>query len=380
MRNKKKPWWLALPIGIAVLGFGFLYYLYITEPPLVDEYPKNSIKNQFMLYNYGCCFFLEDFSIWLVDESGEEYPLFSHASPPYGKRFIADFPQDISGNVHAVVSFYYEYGTAGFVSFPIMASESFGALKKNGLLLIFGDGDLEVKSGRRETLFSYDKAPWADIIGGQRFEYTIADNLPAFTFEITKTDRQEMLEAGLLYTYQITVSCQEKPDLISQTFEFTSLIDGIRANSLFYEISFVDIDFDGYLDIEIEFGRGNANRMFQYFRWDNIEGQYEETPFFYMLYIWYHLFPDTNQIIAATHASAMSYGRDMYQLIDGKYVLLRYEYTEIVKSGEDDYEWVVHIVEDGRGEIFTETLTVDEYYNISPSRDNFLRYGTGDRP
>ena len=51
---------------------------------------------------------------------------------------------------------------AGFVSFSIMDFESFAILKKDGLFLIFKDGKLIVKSGRREVLFSYDEAPWAD--------------------------------------------------------------------------------------------------------------------------------------------------------------------------------------------------------------------------
>ena len=217
------------------------------------------------------------------------------------------------------------------------------------------------------------------VISEEKFEYVIADGFLAFTFEITKTDKQEMLEYGLQYTYSISILCMENPEMISQTFDFTSSIDGISANSLSNEISFVDIDFDGYLDLEIEVGRGNANRMFQYFRWDNVLGKYEETPFFNMLRTGYQLFPDTKQIIAITHDSAASYGRDMYQLIDGNYVLLRHEYAEIVRDSGNESEWIVHISE-GQNEIFTETLTVDEYYDISSTRDNFLRYGTGDKP
>ena len=163
MKNKKKLWWLALPIGIAVFWSGiYLFVSYIDLPP-ADEFPKKSMKNEFVLYNDGCCFYLEDFEIWLSDESGEKYPLFSHTSPPLWKRLTAKFPQDISGSIQAVVSFSNEYSyVAGHPEFTVMDFESLDALKKEGLLLVFGDGTLEVKSGRREALFSYDKAPWAD--------------------------------------------------------------------------------------------------------------------------------------------------------------------------------------------------------------------------
>ena len=172
IKNKKKLWWLALPIGVAALWFGFFHYLYITEPPLYDEYPEKSTKDKFMLFNDGCCCIVTDFSVWLSDETGEEYPLFSHASPPYGKRIVADFPQEISGEIHAVVSFYYEYGIEGFVTFPIMDFENLSDIKNNGLLLIFSDGTLKVKSGRREAMFSYNKAPWADILSVTKYSDT----------------------------------------------------------------------------------------------------------------------------------------------------------------------------------------------------------------
>ena len=158
-----------MPIGIAVLYFCFVTYVNIVDPPLYDEYPKKSAKNEFMLLNDGCCFVLEDFSISLSDENGTEYLLFSHASPTYGKRLIANFPQDIFGSVQVIVSFYYEYVTSGYVEFPIMDFESLDTLKKNGLLLIFGDGDLKVQSGRQEAFFSYDKVPWADNLSVTKY-------------------------------------------------------------------------------------------------------------------------------------------------------------------------------------------------------------------
>ena len=162
MKNKKKLWGFALPLGIVALWFGFAAYLNYIDPPLADKYPNRSIKNEFVLYNDGCCFGLSDFAIWLSDESGEQYSFFSHSRPPLWKRLTSYFPQEISGSVQAIVSFYYEYATTGHVEFPIMDFESLNALRRNGLLLIFGDGTLKVKSGRREVLFSYDKAPWAN--------------------------------------------------------------------------------------------------------------------------------------------------------------------------------------------------------------------------
>ena len=215
MGNKKKLWWLALPIGIAALWFCLVAYSNYIDPPLVDEYPKKSIKNEFMLYNDGCCFGLTDFSIWLSDENGEGHLLFNNAAPPYGKRLDANLPQDISGFIQAVVSFNYEYVTEGFVAFPIMDFESLDLLKKDGLLLIFGDGTLKVKSGRREALFSYDKAPWSDNLSvtkyseatGKYYEETANGYKAAFytkeeiTIEKSEDWLASCLSTGVYYQY-----------------------------------------------------------------------------------------------------------------------------------------------------------------------------------
>ena len=68
----------------------------------------------------------------------------------------------IPGAVHISISFRFYYGFDGFAEFHIMDFESFDMLRKDGLLLVFGDATLRVRSGTRETLFSYDTPPWAD--------------------------------------------------------------------------------------------------------------------------------------------------------------------------------------------------------------------------
>ena len=63
MKNKKKLWWLALLIGIMVLGVGLYTNLNIIDPPLYDEYPQDSRKNELMLYSNGSSLILDNSSI-----------------------------------------------------------------------------------------------------------------------------------------------------------------------------------------------------------------------------------------------------------------------------------------------------------------------------
>lgn len=368
-----------MPVGIAVLWFGFYTYLNIIDPPLYDTYPQDSKKNEFTLYNDGCCFVLEDFSIWLSDESGAEYPLFENAAPPYGKRLIADFPQGISGSVQATVSFRYEYGTVGYAEFPIMDFESLEALKNDGLLLIFGDGSLQVKSGNQEELFSYDKTPWASSADALRLETVIADFLPVFTFDISKIGESELLDT-VQYAYQLVITCQEKPELISQTFQFNSLID-LREDL----VSFADIDSDGYLDVQITYLTAQ-NITYEYYRWNVFDGeqygQYETEPFFSLLCSSYRIMPETKQLLVTIANGIWPYMRELYQLSGtrnggwlGKYNLIRFETTDWQFDGDGHISYTVHIFH-GDNEVYTEVMTQDEYYNISSQRDTYLCYGT----
>ena len=231
MKNKKKLWWLTLPIGMAALCFGFIAYLYTTDQPLVDECPTKSVKNEFTLYNDGCCFVLEKFSILLSDESGKEYPIFSHISPPFGKRLTASFPQDIVSPVQIVVSFYYEYITMGYVEFPITDFENYDTLKRNGLLLVFGDGDLNVQSGNKTSRFSYNIEPWADNEANALNAYSKFLNGTSVFY--TNDDRQISLnnENEIFYEYAFQ---DMNNDSISELL--------IRTNIATYILTYLDGD------------------------------------------------------------------------------------------------------------------------------------------
>ena len=213
-----------------------------------------------------------------------------------------------------------------------------------------------------------------------QIEASVAESLPTFVFSIEKTGETSALEMGTEYIYQIDVSCPENPDLISQSFSIMSF--EVLDETM---ISFVDIDFDGFLDMEvIRFGAGIANRTLEYYRWNPSKGTqyglYEKIPFFSMLASEYSLYPDTQQIIATTRTNAALYEREMYQLtyIRNIYEPVLYELAGIestdILSGENGDVYTVHVYHQGN-EVYMEQMTTDEYYDISTERDNCLRYG-----
>ncbi|MDR1615839.1 MAG: hypothetical protein LBR98_02355 [Syntrophomonadaceae bacterium] len=214
MQERKQLWRLALPIVLIVLLSTFVACAKITDPQLYDEYPEKSIENKTVLFNNGCCFYLADFSMWLTNEDGEKRLLLNNDSPPYGKRLSSELPQNISGHLTVYVSFAYDYISAGRVEFPVMDFDSIKALNQDGLLLIFGDGDLSVKAGFTEHYFAYNEAPWAVSHSTLRFSNHISDSTPLFTFEITQTGTQNLadLEAKIC---QLNVVSGEKPERLT---------------------------------------------------------------------------------------------------------------------------------------------------------------------
>jgi len=204
----------------------------------------------------------------------------------------------------------------------------------------------------------------------------ISDSLPAFIFRISKVDElevpDEVLEAEWNYSdqyYQVVVAYQEQPNVVLDMFYF-----GTQEEISMSSVSFVDIDCDGFMDIEIGAGMGNVNRILKYFRWDSMQKHYDEKPFFVMSAADYQIFPDTKQIVAETRSSAFAYQRALYQLIDENYVQLRAEESEAIETMNNGYQWKV-VIRDEQGEIYSEILTEEEYENTS-LRDSILRdYG-----
>jgi hypothetical protein len=72
---------------------------------------------------------------------------------------------------------------------------------------------------------------------------------------------------------QMNVICREQPEVLIQTFQFTTG-EELAADTF----NLVDIDSDGYKDIEI-LDHDARNKQYKYYRWDPFEEKYESQPF-----------------------------------------------------------------------------------------------------
>ena len=195
---------------------------------------------------------------------------------------------------------------------------------------------------------------------------------PELIITITRIDNQ--LNEDLifpLWSYYCTVS-QANKEL--QSFKIESNLDLESSH-----IEFIDMDFDGYLDMSIVIARGVSNSTCDYYRYIADKSIFEETPFFRATGVG-DFFPDTKQIITTVRSSAVFYERDMYHYTDGKYVHARRETADWKDYGSGNIILrimeIQNDVEYFATEIFSTTITESEYYGDRSIRDNYLRFGS----
>lgn len=211
-----------------------------------------------------------------------------------------------------------------------------------------------------------DDAPTQDAT---RLTQQIADHMPDLTLEITRAGEED--GELPLTVWDVSVTCEDEPDAISQSFQIPEGAGLGECN-----IVFVDIDFDGYLDIQVTYSSG-SNVLLHFYRWDSAAGthygEFEEQPFFSLLASDYTVYPDTMQVLARIHNSIAMYHRELYQLTDGRYILLRGEYPDAELTADDPVYTVT--VSDRDGDVFTVTQTQDEFFGDLDTRDSYLRFG-----
>ncbi|MDR2711516.1 MAG: hypothetical protein LBB91_00185 [Clostridiales bacterium] len=229
-------------------------------------------------------------------------------------------------------------------------------------------------------------ANWTTVF---TFEASVAEQLPTFTFEVQESKHSN--REYFIYTYKIDIFCLELEDYTSQSIEIYSGLKWEEEHRKDY-IDLVDIDFDGFADIQVRSAMGTVNSTYDYYRWNVFVergyGIFEEEPFFGMLATGYKLYPDTKQIISSSRDWAVNHPREMYQLSNtrnggwqGTYEMIRHEWQDMTRDENDEYvldengeySIIAHIFF-GDEEIYTYPWGegFDDYTEIS---DNYLRFG-----
>ena len=140
------------------------------------------------------------------------------------------------------------------------------------------------------------------------FQASVAENMPLFTFNIIETEVKD--SEFYEYKYTIKISCQELAEYTPQIIEVLSYTKWMTAG-LEHCIDLLDINFDGYADIQAATGAGTVNIAYSFYRWHAFAdcGAFEKEPFFDFVTTGYELYPETKQIISTSRDNAVNHPR-----------------------------------------------------------------------
>lgn len=167
MIMKKRAKIIFLLLFIIVSYGGYRLFINWLEEPVYPVVPNNSSKNKVILTSRGCCFYVTDATVLLIDESGSETVLISEDTVYEYDIYECNNIPEIDSPIQVIINFSSHYNIDDDVSLLVGEFSNTSELQKNGLLLRFGDGDLTVRNGNNEKFFRAgvfgdkgDKSPW----------------------------------------------------------------------------------------------------------------------------------------------------------------------------------------------------------------------------
>jgi hypothetical protein len=201
-----------------------------------------------------------------------------------------------------------------------------------------------------------------------RIKGTVIEYLPELTFVFEKpAGPAGEMDADIVY--RVTITCEDEPDFIFQTFRLKAAPD--------LSVGFADIDCNGFRDMEIANNGVGARKELRYYRWDERADLYEESAFLCMSADEYEALSDTKQVIATLRDGVSSYTRNMYQLADGEYVRTRSEnVTCETKDGMLRYSVTTsNVFAETPTVLFTDTFSENDFFASNEIRNCYLKYG-----
>ncbi len=226
-------------------------------------------------------------------------------------------------------------------------------------MLLIALAMLPIVAGAEESLAD------VEFVDGQslRFSAQIGGELPQMTFTIKKTG-ESGAEYDRVYIYEATIAEKANPDKVFQTFTIKSeqLLDPD------YFLHLVDLNFDGYLDIDISYYRAASNEVHRFYLWDMQLNQYVEAELGNLEVSWYTLFPEDKMIYRYYHDSAMTGISEVYQYTGSQLKLLRTVDTTGSSANLESHQLVVTDYSTGAAVVTRdEQLTADALLNLLQS-------------
>ena len=163
--TKKQMAILSVSAVVAVLLAGFVLYIWLFDDATPPKIPTKSSAGSVVLTSRGCCFWAEEVTVYILDDSGSKATLISaEAVYEFGVYRCRKIPS-IDTPITVGIDFVSHYSDVKHVSLVVGEFQNTDEMLRNGLLLTFGDGDLTVISGEarqlyRDGVFGKDGDEW----------------------------------------------------------------------------------------------------------------------------------------------------------------------------------------------------------------------------
>ena len=183
---------------------------------------------------------------------------------------------------------------------------------------------------------------------------TIGDQLPAMTFSAYPTEERDTEWPDMLL-YRLEIATADGRALPS--LRFASLEGADQQTHL---LNFIDLNFDGYLDIEALRAAGASNMVNTYFLYDPAAGAFVYEPALDCLSS-YQLYPGQRLILNFEHDSAATGVWSLFVTNNGKPTLFRQ--ASALYDERDDYQSIRELVTE-YGADGTATVLRDENHAL----------------
>ncbi len=205
-----------------------------------------------------------------------------------------------------------------------------------------------------------------------RYDGVIGPGLPETTLWVTQVSVEEV-DYNTIYHLRFTLTEKGNENAVYQQFDLKTE----QALDAEHSLKFVDLNFDGYLDIDARYYMAAGNDVHRFFLWNKDAMRYEAATIGNMEVSWYSLYPDKGVITSYVHDSAVSGVSELYKVEDGEIALQRVVDTTAFDGDTNNYHLRVTDYTTGaevvtREEVYPEE---DKHYEVLEQVDGLLWEG-----
>lgn len=197
----------------------------------------------------------------------------------------------------------------------------------------------------------------------------IAPDLPAMTLDITRMG-EKGVDGQTVYEYRFSLLNEDMTGGIPTFF----MESEVPLDPEFL-VTFADLNFDGYLDLDIAYAYYASNMAHRFYLWAPEEGAYDSAALTNLELSWYTLYPEQQIIYSYVHDSASTGDTALHRWQDGRLVKVRDMITRYTGDMMDYTVTMTDYTGDAPHVLLDETIPSDTYLEQFDAREATLWEG-----